>query len=220
MVGSPICLYFPIILHFLFPSSCVVHYFPVGDIWTIVQRTRMRICLDWRRTLFQNWTWLCWDVEPWRQLQRDACKINKTLHPDTQIGFSRRVCHVIIPRGTDRAISTPSPIWCTVHGHHPFKTVIRKHCKHDLWTVVLPKQGGTIVSNLCLTDSRVFGALYKLMGASQKMQGCIALFIHVPHSSHQLQRGVSICHDWDWLSKNEHALHSEESFMRGMWRCH
>lgn len=43
----------------------------------------MRICLDWRRTLLQNWTWLCWDVGPWRQLQRDACKINKTLHPET-----------------------------------------------------------------------------------------------------------------------------------------
>lgn len=32
------------------------------------------------------------------------------------------------------------------------------------------------MNGLCLTDFRVFGALYKLMGASQEIQGCIALY--------------------------------------------
>lgn len=32
------------------------------------------------------------------------------------------------------------------------------------------------MNGLCLTDSRVFGALYELMGASHEMQGCIALY--------------------------------------------
>lgn len=29
-----------------------------------------------------------------------------------------------------------SPIWCTVSGHHLFKTIIKTHCKHGLLTVL------------------------------------------------------------------------------------
>lgn len=54
----------------------------------------------------------------------------------------------------------------------------------------LPKQGGTIVNGLCFTDSRVFGALYKLMG--QEMQGCIALYSRATHCNHLLGRESAI----------------------------
>lgn len=60
----------------------IVFCLSAGGIWTRRKRIRRRICPDWRGTLWQNWTWLCWDVEPWQKLQRGACRANKNMPPD------------------------------------------------------------------------------------------------------------------------------------------
>lgn len=94
------------------------------------------------------------------------------------------------------------PIWCTVNGHHLFKTIIRKHCKHDLWTVLgcLNKVGLLWAASASLIPEYL--EHYINWWAQVKKNARLHCpFIHVPHSNHQLQWGVSVCHDWGWLSK-------------------
>lgn len=199
------------------PWSCIsyrVLLIFVGDFWTIAQRTRMRTCPGWRRTLFPTWAWLRWGGEPWRPPQRDACKLNKTPRLETPIGVGRRAPRRLPERHGGRELRQPCPISVYSQWSSLLQTIIKKYCKRSpLGWIGLPKKkkkGGTVVNGFCITDSRVFGILYKLMGASPEMSGCIALYSRATH-----RIALVGSRFLPWLGpavKNEHALHSEESF--------